>query len=1029
MLKHDEITLRRVRQYLEHRIRPGIVRRSTPLSLSFLDAPYRTDEEARAASGWVDVDPGFAYGPAFRVFWFRLRGVVPDEELESDLDLHVDLGTEATLWRDGSPYRGFDAHHRRMRIPEGWRDRRELDLFVQAYTTDPDVSVHHRARPRRAKVATVREARWEVVDREREALARDVEFALDLVESLEPANPSRAAILRALNDLCNHAGSLQPNSIGRVRKALRDLLASLPGEMRHTVVPVGHAHLDTAWLWPLEITRLKMAHTAANQLELIERYPEYVFVHSQAVQYEWLEREYPVLFEKVRGAIARKQWEPVGGMWVEPDCNLIGGESLVRQFLYGRRYFEKKLGVLPVETWLPDAFGFCASLPQILNLFGVSHFLTQKISWNQTNAFPHHTFRWRGIDGSSVLAHFPPADTYCGDCTPRELVRSVRNYRDHGRADFSLYVFGYGDGGGGPTEEHLERLRRARLSGELPVIESGKRVAEFFPETAAKSRDLLTWTGELYLELHRGTYTSQAANKRANRECEFLLRDAEWLACFTNGFPADYPAEVLEEAWKLVLLNQFHDILPGSSVREVYVDSAADYERVRRLAGDIVDTCLRRIAERMDSSELRRPYAIFQNAPLGTQVELPWAEPTAPQSVTCSEGRLPTQLVEAFGERRLIFPTPIEALESVAIVDLSPQPPTVRPRLKVGARRLENEQWVVRFDAHGNIISIGSLEDRSVEFVRPGSLANLFQLYDDAPLAWSAWDIDPFSLETGRDLVRSDSFEIVERGPVRVAAEVVKTFGKSRIRQRISLGPTPGIRFDTEVDWHETDTLLKVAFPANVNATRATFEIAFGNVERPTHANTSWDAARFEVNMQKWVDVSEGGYGLAVLNDGKYGVGVWDGVIRLSLLRSPKAPDPQCDMGRHRFTYVVLPHFDQYRIADVVAAAYALNAPARAIPLEPRPGQAGELPKFVSTNSRNLVIESVKKAEDSGRIVVRLYECHNTRGEAELYCARPVRSAYLALLDETPIEELEVVDGVVFLAYRPFQILTVLLEV
>ena len=332
----------------------------------------------------------------------------------------------------------------------------------------------------------------------------------------------------------------------------------------------------------------------------------------------------------------------------------------------------------------------------------------------------------------------------------------------------------------------------------------------------------------------------------------------------------------------------------------------------------------------------------------------------------------------------------------------------------------------VRFDANGNVASIQT-ED-GTEFIEPGKLGNLFQLFEDKPNFWTAWDIDAFALETGIDLVKSESFEIVERGPVRVAAEVVKRFGRSTIRQRISLGPTPGVRFDTEIDWHEEDKMLKVAFPVTVNSARATYEIQFGHVERPTHRNTSWDLARFEVCAQKWIDLSEGGQGVALLNDGKYGHDVFGNAMRMTLLRAPKAPDPQCDMGRHRFTYVVLPHFMPFAFDNVVPTAYALNAPLRAARLEPGTGAEGALPPFVACDNRNLVIETVKKAEDSNDRIVRLYECHNTRGRAELSALGRPHAAWLCDLEENPIAELEVSEGLVAFEFKPFEIVTIRLR-
>ncbi len=807
-------------------------------------------------------------------------------------------------------------------------------------------------------------------------------------------------------------------------------------------MPVGHAHLDTAWLWPIHITKKKMAHTTATQLGLLERYPEYVFVHSQASQYEWLEKEYPALFERVKTAVRSGQWEPVGSMWVEADCNLTGAESLIRQFLYGRRYFRKHLGTSTDDMWLPDVFGYSAALPQILAKFNIRYFLTQKISWNQFNKFPHHTFWWQGIDGTRVWSHFPPADTYCASCEPKEVLYSVRNYKDHARTDQSLYVFGFGDGGGGPTERHLELLRRGRTSSAYPEVASGKRAIDFFREAKARSKDLQTWVGELYLELHRGTYTSQAANKKGNRVSEFLLRDAELLACFAPDFPESYPAEELEEAWKLVLLNQFHDIIPGSSVREVYEDSDTDYAKIAEMGNRIVTDSLRKIGETLDTAGMGQPVALFANAEMVTQGEIPWTEETAPQSLVTTEESLPVQLVEEFGERKLILPTPASALGSVIVGDFSESAPRAVGRLKSGARRIENGELSVRFDPHGNLTSVQSLED-GTEFLEAGRLGNMFQLFEDKPLFWSAWDVDAFALETGTDLVRSESFEIVERGPVRVAAEVVKRFGKSTIRQRISLGPTPGIRFDTEIDWHEEDKMLKVAFPVSVNAARATYEIQFGNVERPTHGNKSWDMAQFDVCAQKWVYLSDGDPGVALINDCKYGhdvrvnvirltllraPNVGCNVIRLTLLRAPMAPDPLCDMGRHRFGYSLVPHYGPYNYAGVVQAAYAFNAPLRHAFLPAGEGAEGPMPSLVGCEDRNVVVEAVKKAEDTDDLIVRLYECHNSRGTAELSCARRVRAAVLCDLEENEIGELEMNDGLVRFDYRPFEILTLKLK-
>jgi alpha-mannosidase len=419
---------------------------------------------------------------------------------------------------------------------------------------------------------------------------------------------------------------------------------------------------------------------------------------------------------------------------------------------------------------------------------------------------------------------------------------------------------------------------------------------------------------------------------------------------------------------------------------------------------------------------------VFHNSQVPSQAELPWPQGKAPKSIDVGGERHPVQLVNAFGERSLVFRVPEPALGSVAVCDLSDQRPTVETRVKAAPRKLENDSFSVRFDANGNITSVRTMDDEPTEFVPKGALANVVQLFDDHPLFWDAWDVEAYNLETVKEVTKAESFELVEQGPVRAAVEVVRRFGDSTLRQRISLGPTPGIRFDTEVDWREENKMLKVAFPVAVNSHRATYEIQFGHVERPTHSNTSWDAAQFEVCAQKWADLSEGGHGVALINQGKYGYDIKGNVMRLSLLRSPKSPDPTCDMGIHRFTYVLLPHYDQVQHSDVVAAAYAINAVPHVVPVAKSGGKNGASKPLVAVDSRNIVIESVKKAEDSDALIVRVYECHNTRGRAELSVARKFKKAWIADLEERRAEELPVSNGSVSFPYKPFEIVTLVLE-
>jgi len=1042
MHKFEGNLLARARQFMERELRKRLVTAAVPLTTEFCPGPFPNAAAATKQGAWQPVTPGFTWGPAYQEGWYRVKGVVPAHfagqsvalaysdpyrAVEDSGHFEEKTSVEGTVWRDNALVGAMDWTHLNFRLFPAAAGKEKVNLMVQTYAPNKETTVHGWEKPRTEQPAIFQGFHLVCLDEELAQLYHDMVFVESLAQGLPENDPLRAHCVRALNEVCDAFDPDRRRSIAQCRRIIKDRLEAQSQEVAHTVTPVGHAHLDTAWLWPLAITHLKMAHTTAIQLDLMERYPEHVFAHSQASQYEWLEEEHPELFERVKGMIRRGQWEVVGSMWVEADCNLTGAESLVRQFLYGRAYFREKFGVTTDDMWLPDVFGYSAALPQILSQFDIKYFLTQKMSWNQFNKIPHNTFWWQGIDGSRVWTHFPPADTYVADARPKTILESVRKHRDHARSDHSLLLFGYGDGGGGPTEQHIELLRRARRFPGLPVVETKQKAVDFFEIAYEESRDLRTWAGELYFEYHRGTYTSQARNKWHNRKCEFLLRDLEWLASFA---PNTYPKAEIERLWKLVLLNQFHDIIPGSSVREVYEDSERDYAIVHERGGAALETALRALAGPLDSSDMERPIAIFHNATVTTEASLPWnGEGTAPESLHTEDEVLPVQVVKDEDGARLIFPTPMVAQGAVAVADLRATSPLVVPRLKVSTRRIENAHWSVRFDGNGNITSIRSQDEEPLEFIRPGALANIFQLMDDHPLFWSAWDVEQYSFETARDLLKADSVEVVERGPVRVAIEVIRRFSKSEIRQRISLGPTPGVRFDTIVDWHEDNKMLKVAFPLNVHSDTAKFEIQFGHANRPTHRNTSWDEARFEVCAQKWADLSEAGQGVAILNDSKYGHDVLGDTMRLSLLRAPKAPDPTCDMGRHRFTYVLLPHYDDLVHSDVVAAAYALNATPRVAAIATGAGVASATPRLVSSDDRNFVIETVKRSEDGTHLIVRGYEAHGARGTAFVQCGKPIQGAWKANLEERAGDALPFDENGVRVDYRPFEIVTLRLEV
>jgi len=1025
MLKHPGLTERRIELFVNQTLTPLLYSGAVPLNLEIGAEGCETQAEAKAAK-FRPAAEGLEWGPAWSTVWFRASGRVP-KDWGHGVVARLEVGGERTVWQGGQPVFGIDGEHRHFSPSKPWKQGDHVDIWVQAYGANPPVSVHGVAPTLPPKPFKVVGASLEVFDAEIWQLVIDCKFFLDVLRQLPEADTARHHLLTGLNEAVNVFDPGRRETIAEARRIIKAWCEAKRTDNYHWMTPVGHAHLDSAWLWPVAMTKKKMAHTTATQLALMDTYPEHVFVHSQASQYEWLETEHPKLFDAIKAKIKQGQWEPVGSMWVEADTNLAGGEALIRQFLYGKRYFMQKFGIETRDMWLPDVFGYSAATPQIMAKCGIDYFLTQKISWNQINKFPHNTFLWQGIDGTRVWTHFPPSDTYTGLCKAKDFIAHLQTHRDAARSDRGLYVFGYGDGGGGPTAEHLEILRRAASAPNMPRIVRQKAI-DFFAEAKESSQDLPTWVGELYAEFHRGTYTTQAKTKKGNRECEMLLRDAEYLCAAAFGGGKEYPAAELEKLWKIVLFNQFHDILPGSSIHEVYEDAEREYDEVRAAAQAIIDGAIARLSGGSETGGMSRPVALFQFSSLAGQGEMERPKGRTPKSLYCGREALPVQEIDDFGKRKLIFPLPEVALNAVTICELSEQPPARVPRLVAKPRRIENDQWAVRFDTHGNIVSVISLEDRT-EFIEKGKLANVFQIFDDKPLFWSAWDIDAFALETGKDLIKSERFEIVESGPVRVAAEIEKRVGNSVIKQRISLGPTPGIRFDTWVDWREAEKMLKVAFPVAVNSQRATFEIQFGNVERPTHRNTSWDIARFEVCAHKWIDLSEGDHGVALLNDCKYGHDVLNNTMRLTLLRSPKAPDKSADMGVHRFSYVLLPHFGAYNWANVVPAAYALNAKVHS-QLFAGSGAApnNDAEPFIVSNDRNIVIEAVKKAEDSSAIIVRAYEAHNARGVAEIYCGRPLKRVALCDMLENEIEAVDIADGAFRFPYKPFDILTFKLD-
>ncbi|MCZ2262251.1 alpha-mannosidase [Isoptericola sp. QY 916] len=978
-LEPDDVTLGRVRRFVDERLAPALDAARAPVTVTAWSQPgepVRPDVVlALPDDAFHPVAPGEPWGTPWSTTWLRLRGEVPAAWAgeESRVDLEVDLGftrdtpgfqAEGTARaHDGRVLKGISPYNRRVPLPlllradrTGWdawsagAAALPVDVWVEAAANpvmDPDFTFAPTPLGDLATLPAVPQYAWgEIGLRLRDdatwGLWRDVRVLREQLEVLPDPGLRRGRVLRALARMLDVVQVATPEALRAsapaARAELAGVLAEGNGDGGHEVVAVGHAHIDSAWLWPFRETRRKVVRTYSNALALLEEYPETTFVTSSAQHLAWVQESEPELFERIRAAVRAGRFLPVGGMWVESDTVLLSGESMVRQLLEGTTWFSDELGVRCREVWLPDSFGYSAALPQIFRAAGMRRFLSQKMSWNDTNRMPHHTFTWEGIDGSRVLAHFPPVDNYNSDLTPRQLAHAEANVADSDTvsADLSLAPSGWGDGGGGPTREHAETARRVReLAGSARV--AWGTPDEFFSRSealaaAARERGEAepVWVGEMPLELHRGVSTSQQRLKADNRRSESALREAElWCATATRRAGAAYPLDELRGLWRTVLLHQFHDVLPGSSIAWVYQDAARDHERVQRRCAELVAGALDVLAG-----------AGSQGEPTTGRGEL-WANP----SPVVLDG------VESLsvGPRRRSEPASVVAHDATWT--------------------LQDDALRVVVDASGHVVS---LVDRATgrDAVAAAGPANVARLFRDLPNRWDAWDVDAHARRVARDV--PEARVGLEDGAI-VVERVLGPAGSTLV-QRLAL-VDGALEVTTDVDWHEREELLVLSWPLDVRAQEVAAETQFGHVRRPTHRNTSWQSARFVDVAHRWVHLGDAGFGVGIANRTTQGYDAASEVrpdggttttVNLHLLRGPRYPDPGADLGRHTFVHRVRPGAG---VADAVRDGYALSLP-------PRPAPAGvAVEPLVRLDGPGLLVESVKLAHDgSGDLVVRLYE-------------------------------------------------------
>jgi len=999
---------------------------------------------------WQNIQTGDKWPSQSFPCYFRKEFTIPDDWKGLSIRLQLWLDGEGIVYINNAPIGGLDPNHREFRLLERAEGGERFAIFVEAVPRGPFGSY--------IKEPKFVQARLVSIDTQIEAAIFDFLSVLDAAKNLSVENELQLFLIEALEDALNSVKFLSNteeylNMIGETRLG-RELISRMwnppvpqsetfvnPEEIRRSIIeaqkklsdsikeiktkypPIGkitltgHSHIDLAWLWPMAETRRKIRRTFSTIISLMERFPEFRYNQSSAQIYSFLKEDEPFIYEKVKEKIKNGVWEPIGGMWVESDCNLTSGESLVRQFLYGQKFFEAEFGKKSKVAWLPDVFGFTWTLPQILKKAGLDYFLTTKLSWNETNRFPYDLFYWQGLDGTKVIAHFfsNPGHGYNRNIQGLDLLGTWQNYRQKTLYYNTLLSFGYGDGGGGPTYEMLEMYRRFKDFPGYPRLEIGT-VEEFFEKIPREN--LPIWDGELYLELHRGTYTSQSRTKKLNRLSEHLLYTAEVLSTLSYVSGEEYPQEELTDAWKKLLRNQFHDILPGSSIREVYEDAERELQEVKESAEKVIEGSFIRLLSKktykkkgiviFNPNSFSRTLQYIGDIP-NTYLELPTGKVIEVQ-------RLPNG-------RTLIYDpeTKVPSVGYIVLYISDKYTKNDSKKLKVAEDLLENERVRIRIGADGSITSFYDKESDREIFAERG---NQLWTYFDRTRERDAWFLEPDYLENGEEVKNIEYIKVIETGPFRGVVEIKRRYRDSTILQRYILyQSSKRLDIETEIDWHERRVLLKALFPFDIRSSYATYEIAYGHIQRPTHKNTSWDWTKFEVPGHRWVDLSEGDYGVSILNDGKYGYGTLGSTITLSLLRSPIFPDFFADEGKHNFTYSIFVHEGDWR-NGTVQEAIALNTPLVGKTLE-LDSTIKDIESFIEISKPNIVLGAMKKAEDEDGVVLRFYEAYGSRGKVKIKCNFNIKSVFETNLLEEESQELKVENNAIELYFKPYEIKTI----
>lgn len=1026
MKKHEELTIFRLEKFRE-KLKDSFYPEKIPLKSEYFRSAEPVPFSEVENLDFEPIDPDTKWGSIFDCAWFHFSGVIPESWAGQEVVALIDVGGEGCIFDEvGSPVKGLtnkklgwtlepSVIKKRYYLHEVAKGGEEVELLVEAGANNI-LGVENVLTYESLEDGIFNQADIALFSRKGYELYIDFDILFQLVEELEEYSRHRKVLIYILNEVANNYGLGTEAEVQKCIDLLEPEFSKKANASSLNAIAIGHAHIDIAWLWPLRETVRKAGRTFSTALYLIDRYPDYKFGASQPHLYQMVKEAYPGLFKRIKKAVKNGRWECQGGMYVEADCNLPSGESLVRQLWYGKKFFKEHFDVEVDNLWLPDVFGYSAALPQLMLKSDVKYFMTQKISWNQFNKFPHHTFMWEGIDGSEVFTHFLTPNNYRSDCGAKDLKNLERLNTDSDRTEYALFLYGAGDGGGGPSEELIRKIERAKDMEDLPKVKMAF-ASEYFEKSAKYNRDLQRWVGELYLELHRGTLTTQAMIKKMNRQLEFLLRKVEMQYALFD--PDNYPQETLDECWYQLLLNQFHDIIPGTSIQRVNNECLEQYNEIEY-----------KLNQLLESGQSNGGIDTEDEVTLEVRNLLNWQR----------DDILVTNLTGAFFDyegNKLPSQSIDENQTIICIKDV----PSIGHRLikcKIGSAlehgeedvtdTLENDFYILQIDKETGAISRLYDKENEREVIPEGELANHFKLYEDIPNLWDAWDVDIFYEERKPTSPKFVGIVAVESGDVFSSVALQFEDVNYAIEQKIVLyNHSRRIDFQTNVEWQETNKMLRVDFPVNVRSSQASFEIQYGHVFRNTHENTDWDLAQFEVVAHKWADLSQPNYGVGLINDCKYGHKIKGNVMSLNLLRSPKTPDPDSDMHVHEFSYALFPHAGTMVESNLIREAYQFNIPLEVANADKDKGRAAD--SFVSVSAENVIIEVIKKAEKHDGILIRAYESKGYDIQASFNFGQSIGSAELVNLMERHLEDLEVFEeNKIELYFKPFEIHTFVIK-